>query len=161
MIRAHRIALGILFVGAVIFTQTEPVYAQCTPPNLCPTTTGPPCVNPSFSCEITDLVFTNATTLIWMTPGPCSTLPLFDVAKGDLNALHDTCEPVSSTCDSCLGEDVAAPPVIDAGTPAIGTGWWYLVRADDGPANSVGSYNSMSLNQCSDYDPGSAASCAP
>ena len=174
MIRTLRSLSVVPVAGVLLLASVGLAHAQCapetaTPPPapICPSSTDPPltCVNPPLpACEIGGMAFTNSSTLVWAAAAGCALVPLlYDVAKGDLDVLHDTCEVVSSTCDSCTagGDDLAALTITDAGIPPVGHGWWYLVRADDGPGGGVGSYDSSSLTQCSDYDPGSAASCVP
>ena len=174
MTRFLRSFSEVLAVATLLLASVGLVHAQCapetiTPPpaSICPSATDPPlaCVNPPLpSCDIGPLAFTNSTTLGWGAPAVCGLSPLlYDIAKGDLDVLHDTCELVSNTCDSCTigGEDSAANSLVDAGIPPVGHGWWYVVRADDGPGGGIGSYNSSALTQCSDYDPGSPASCLP
>src|SRR6266850_981759 len=138
--------------------------AQCAPdPNgagaICPAA-GPvpvcaPPLPPAAVCPMDTLVFSNQTTLSWVGPVGCA--PVFDLVRGDLDCLRSSHAAVPTTCPvgftsagaSCL---LGPPPDVDADIPAIGEGYWYLVRVDPVFCGAT-TWNSTGVAQCTDYDP--------
>jgi hypothetical protein len=82
------------------------------------------------------------TRLSWA-PIPAATK--YDVVRGDLEALLDLTQGLTSSTDYCLASSPDAT-IVDGATPVQGAGYWYLVRPsncggpgsfDDGVAGQI------------------------
>src|SRR5215470_10365334 len=156
------IGLAILLSSSLTHAQCMPETAIAPPASVCPL---PACAPPPPPfCPIAGLAFTDPITLTWLA-APAGCPMAYDLAKGDLDVLRGTCQPVFNTCDICVALEDSDPVIgaVDATPdPPVGHGWWYLVRADI-PGFAVGSYNTPAASQCTDYDPdpAPATSCVP
>ena len=90
----------------------------------------------------------------------CSqTTLLYDLARGDLDCLRGSCNPVSMTCveqvspTECGDVDTQG---VDTMAPPVGHGYWYLVRVN------AETWNSDGAGQCTDYNPATGIlACSP
>lgn len=114
-------------------------------------TAAPRCIAPlppAAKCPIDTLAsMGDKATLTWAFPAGCALPPIFDMAKGDLDCLVHSCNPIHS-CATCLvGENNGGDAMaVDSTIPALGQGFWYLARVDEGTWNTTG------LTQCTDFD---------
>ena len=135
-----RISPVVLFlvVAASISLASDRAWAQVcfqTPPD-------PSC------CPLATAAFTSNSNLAWAAPSPfCPQPSVFDVIKGDIALLHST-QDVSLATTSCLANDLPNQlSATDTFVPAVGSGYWYLVRVVDpiqplgGPASTT--WNSL------------------
>src|SRR6266446_5098843 len=150
----------------------QDAFAQCAPdPNdippasVCPAVIPiPPCappLPPAAACPIDDLTFTPLGALSWSCPVGCPACPAppYDVARGSLDCLRASHNPVPSTCvdgipAACPG-GLAVPPFTSpdiAATPPVGSGYWYSVRVTPGFCGGT-TWNSTGVKQCTSYDP--------
>jgi len=101
-----------------------------------------------------------------ITPGGLSWSPVagataYDVVRGDLAALRASAGDFTSSTDACVGDDVASTSLAFADEPAVGQGYWLLVRGDS--AGAARSFDSFGLAQVGgrDVEIGFAASACP
>jgi hypothetical protein len=80
----------------------------------------------------------------------------YDAARGGLNTLRSSSGDFTSSTDSCLANNTSTTPVADSGVPAVGAGYWYLVRGSN--CGGVGSYNESVVSQSGSRDAEIAAS---
>jgi hypothetical protein len=103
-----------------------------------------------------NLRFANPTTLT--TPSAYQTI---DAARGDLGALRAS---GSFGGETCLADGSASPVLVDAATPALGEGYYYLLRGADSACNENRSWSTFSPRE-SPADPtrrdGQISACSP
>jgi hypothetical protein len=80
----------------------------------------------------------------------------YDVVRGALDSLRNSGGNFASATQSCLANDQAATSVLDAGTPPVNGGFWYLVRGLN--CGGAGSYNDAGGAPTGIRDTGIAAS---
>jgi N-acetylneuraminic acid mutarotase len=80
----------------------------------------------------------------------------YDVVRGGLNVLLDSGGNFASAMQSCLANDQAATSALDAGTPPLNGGFWYLIRGLN--CGGVGSYSDTGGVPTDTRDTGIAAS---
>ena len=80
----------------------------------------------------------------WTAPAGASS---FEMVRGELATLQTTGGNFAAATTSCVAGGVPAPPIVEAQLPALGTGFWYLVRSsncrgdssyEDGSPSTVG-----------------------
>lgn len=130
-------------------------FAQCAPPkglpacpaSVCPLPPCAPPLPPPEACPISDLVFlADKMTMTWSFPADCPLPAAFDFARGDLDCLTSSCNPIVATCPTCNENNDVDFTIFQGPFPVPGNANWYLVRVDGGTWNSSGT------NQCTDYD---------
>jgi hypothetical protein len=149
------VLIAFLTVLTLSVLQSPALLAQCLPdpagPGVaCPVIPPVPAPAPAV-CDMGSLVFTGPAALAWAFPAGCLLPATYDVARGDLECLLDGAgvgTRVSESCDfgvpaSCA---IAAAGTGDAAVPALGEGYWYLVRV------STASWNDPTPHG-TDYDP--------
>jgi hypothetical protein len=80
----------------------------------------------------------------------------YDVTRGSLVTLRSTLGNFTTATTNCLGNDVAATTVNDLQSPAVGQGFWYVLRAVS--CGGGASYDSGSPKQVGSRDAEIAAS---
>lgn len=110
-----------------------------------------------------------------MSPRPCGPLDLevraaslewsaaapaqgYDVVRGDLEALHAAAGDFAAATTGCVADDVPTTSVPETQDPAVGQGFWLLVRAVG--VASVGTYDAVGPGQVASRDAGIGASPA-
>ena len=69
----------------------------------------------------------------------------YDVIRGTLSVLHGTGGDFQSATDACLGNNLGTTSLTETDPPAMGDGFWFLVRGDSAPA--VRTYDSFYPSQ--------------
>jgi hypothetical protein len=69
----------------------------------------------------------------------------YDIVRGDIEKLASTLGDYKHATLVCLANDLASKSVTDAAVPAVGDGFWYLVRPVN--CNAAGSYDEGSHSQ--------------
>jgi hypothetical protein len=85
--------------------------------------------------------FSNKTTVSWISAVQADTI------RGDLNALRTGLGQFNGTVETCLANDVNVSTIVDATTPGVGLGKYYLVRETGG--GCVGSWSTDSPKELS------------
>src|SRR5262249_21240041 len=94
----------------------------------------------------------NGDTLSWdALPGASA----YDIVRGGLGTLTRAGGGFASSTEQCVADNAIPTTVVDAGTPALGSGYWFLVRGVTCGGN--GTYDSDG-SQVAPRDPGIGAS---
>jgi hypothetical protein len=80
------------------------------------------------------------------------------VVRGDLEALHAAGGDFAAATTGCVADDIPTTSVPETEDPAVGQGFWLLVRAVG--AASAGTYDAVGPGQAASRDAGIAASPA-
>jgi hypothetical protein len=80
----------------------------------------------------------------------------YDIVRGAVQTLRATGGSFSASTTNCLSNDLGATTVNDLQSPAVGQGFWYLLRAEN--CGGGGTYDSGSPRQVASRDAGIAAS---
>jgi hypothetical protein len=110
----------------------------------------PPTGTPLLAVDATPA---GATLLTWTAVGQATA---YDSARGDLSTLTTSGGDFSAAAQACLANDVGGASLEVADMPAMGSGFWYLVRAVN--CSGHGTYDSGGSGQVGSRDPGLAAS---
>src|SRR4029077_9671257 len=80
----------------------------------------------------------------------------YDVVQGVLSTLRGSQGSFQSATQACSTNDALATSIPVSGTPAVGDGFWFLVRG--GNCGGAGTYTSSAASQAGSRDAGIAAS---
>jgi hypothetical protein len=93
------------------------------------------------------------TTLAW---GSVASAGRYDVVRGSVGTLRSSEGNFTTATEECLADNQAATSLSYSGSPGVGAGYWFLVRAVNCGGN--GTYNSGAPSQVGDRDAEIAAS---
>jgi len=110
----------------------------------------PPAGTPLLTVDATPA---GATLLTWSSVVVATA---YDSARGDLSILATSGGDFSAATQACLANNLGGVSMEVADMPAMGSGFWYLVRAVN--CGGAGTYDSGSSGQVGSRDPGLAAS---
>jgi hypothetical protein len=144
-VRCALISALLVAIGAGM----TPASAQCGASTNCPallTDPLPPCSpNAAILCTLGMLTFLNQTTMTWLPAQAMCPVTEYDVVFGDLGCLHGTCS-FEFSGPSCLVANTTLKSASHTLLPALGQGYYYVVRADNETWNGSGP------GECRDHD---------
>ncbi len=107
---------------------------------------------PGGSPALTATASGNDLVLSWSLPGAAA----YDVVRGGLLALISSHGSFQSATQVCAADSTSATSLTVSGTPAVGDGYWFLVRGDN--CGGAGTYDSGAASQVASRDAGINAS---
>ena len=147
-----RTAINLFLISGLIVAAgagLTSAWAQCSVFSNCPASLSlplPACSSPvATTCTLPGmLTFLDQTTMTWPA-APVSCASTYDVAIGDLGCLHGTCS-FEYSGPTCFIGNTAAQTAVHTVVPAVGEGYYYVVRVDDETWNGSGT------GECVDHD---------
>lgn len=140
-----------IVTGCVYANNTAPCDdgSSCTTADTCGSGVclgGPP---PAVPNGIPAIGLTSKVQLSWPSLAGASG---YDVVRGSLNTLRTSAGNFAAATTACLADNQSPPSLGDATSPALGTGYFYLVRGTS--CSGSGTYDTASPKQVASRDAG-------